>query len=1079
MNRVLSGILLVLFFIVSGTSYGQVTINEIRIDMPSSDTDEYFELWGPPNTSLTALTYIVIGDGSTASGTIEAVVSLAGTQIDLSGVFVVAESSFTLGTASLTADLNFENSDNVTHLLVEGFSGASGDDLDTDDDGNLDVTPWTSVVDCIALLENELDPVTGLPVDGELIYCANTVGPEGTFVPGHIVRCPDGTGDWEIQSFSDLTIDTPGLPNVCPEICDNGLDDDGDALIDCLDDDCIGDPFCAPAPANDDCVGATGIGEGTFAVTTYGATTDGPTSCGGSTLNDVWYLYTASCSGIVLLSTCGSANFNPQMAIYPGTSACPPDAASELACDAGSCTGSGEPEIFLDAVAGETYLVQIGGFNGERGELTLDVSCPPADCHQFPNPNLSFDGFIGITDSNAPAAVIEYVGDPAANFTFDTITVTAAGNIDDLDVGVNITHGFIGNLDIDLIAPNNDQVRLYQNVNNNSDDNMNLIFDDEGAPYGSVTTFSGARMQPYALSQSTGSLADFDGTPAAGSWTIFIADTFFNTNGGVLDDWSVMISQPADISGVENFVISIDPASLVGIADLDVDMNLSAPDLSGIEMDLLSPAGTSIRLHDNAAGTDLIGRFDDVTGNNDGFGSLIPSGPGTLADFDGETIGGDWTLTITNTAATATISSWALQVCAVECNVPTDLTVTSSCSLDTVDLTWVNNSAYTGITIERDGVVVANLPGDATTYSDASPPEGFLNYIVRGNCTAGAGEASGFTDHYSYNGEDAIVIAMEGLFDGGDTGSNDTGAAIQQSLVAAGVNSKLVRMQIDEYACLDPAQVSQVWIVLGTFPTNARLNSEEANLIASLAEAGMAIYFESADHWSFQHPISAFDDRDGVAEPYAQDDNDSLSSLDGLDSGVGLDMSANQNVPYNQDNQSTTGNPNDFNNILIPATAEPAGGTAGLVWKYDDALGVDYGVTTAYTPDTGGRVICASFELGGYGGDRDALVAAYYDFLTGGAPPGGGFQRGDCNADGAFNIADAVFVLGNLFSGGPEGPCLDSCDANDDGGINIADAIAALGSLFSGSGPLPDPFGVCGPDPTDDPLDCAAYDPCP
>ena len=38
-------------------------INEIRIDQPGTDNDEYFELLGEPNASLDGLTYIVIGDG--------------------------------------------------------------------------------------------------------------------------------------------------------------------------------------------------------------------------------------------------------------------------------------------------------------------------------------------------------------------------------------------------------------------------------------------------------------------------------------------------------------------------------------------------------------------------------------------------------------------------------------------------------------------------------------------------------------------------------------------------------------------------------------------------------------------------------------------------------------------------------------------------------------------------------------------------------------------------------------------------------------------------------------------------------
>lgn len=39
-----------------------VSINEIRIDQPSSDNDEYFELHGPGSDSLDGMTYLVISD---------------------------------------------------------------------------------------------------------------------------------------------------------------------------------------------------------------------------------------------------------------------------------------------------------------------------------------------------------------------------------------------------------------------------------------------------------------------------------------------------------------------------------------------------------------------------------------------------------------------------------------------------------------------------------------------------------------------------------------------------------------------------------------------------------------------------------------------------------------------------------------------------------------------------------------------------------------------------------------------------------------------------------------------------------
>ena len=191
--------------IIQSPPVPEVEISEIRIDQSGTDDDEYFELADAPGTSLTGLTYLVIGDGAGGSGTIEAAVDLSGQTVPGSGFFVAAEATFTLGAADLTTSLNFENSDNVTHLLVNGFSGANGDDLDTDDDGTLDVTPWTQLVDCIALVET-----VG---SGEQIYCAETVGPDGSFVPGHAYSCPSG---WEIGAFDPAGgDDTPGAANPC------------------------------------------------------------------------------------------------------------------------------------------------------------------------------------------------------------------------------------------------------------------------------------------------------------------------------------------------------------------------------------------------------------------------------------------------------------------------------------------------------------------------------------------------------------------------------------------------------------------------------------------------------------------------------------------------------------------------------------------------------------------------------------------------------------------------------------------------------------------------------------------------
>ncbi|HFC12788.1 MAG TPA: hypothetical protein ENJ56_08080, partial [Anaerolineae bacterium] len=93
-----------------------VFINEIRIDQAGSDLNEYAELFGPAATSLDGLTYLVIGESSQQnSGIIEAAIDLTGQSIPANGYFIMAESTFTLTTATFTDTLNFENGDNVTH----------------------------------------------------------------------------------------------------------------------------------------------------------------------------------------------------------------------------------------------------------------------------------------------------------------------------------------------------------------------------------------------------------------------------------------------------------------------------------------------------------------------------------------------------------------------------------------------------------------------------------------------------------------------------------------------------------------------------------------------------------------------------------------------------------------------------------------------------------------------------------------------------------------------------------------------------------------------------------------------------
>jgi hypothetical protein len=202
-----------MLFVASTAS--AVHISEIRIDMSGADNDEYVELAGDPGESLDGLTYIVLGDLGAVPrcGGIECVVDLTGWTIQADGLLSIGDTE-TAGLHTFTYDvegtLNFENSDNVTHMIVEGFYGAIDDDVDTDDDCVIDTPFWTAIIDDVALYEGTTPDCMGTD---ECWYSAITVGPDGQYVPGHVYLCPEG---WLIGGFALGSDDTPGEQNNCP-----------------------------------------------------------------------------------------------------------------------------------------------------------------------------------------------------------------------------------------------------------------------------------------------------------------------------------------------------------------------------------------------------------------------------------------------------------------------------------------------------------------------------------------------------------------------------------------------------------------------------------------------------------------------------------------------------------------------------------------------------------------------------------------------------------------------------------------------------------------------------------------------
>ncbi len=120
-----------------------------------------------------------------------------------------------------------------------------------------------------------------------------------------------------------------------------------------------------------------------------------------------------------------------------------------------------------------------------------------------------------------------------------TSTITLSGHPDQVVTGVSVNltldHTRDGDLFIELIAPNGNTTVLYENFGDDGQDFADTTFSDS-AP---TSIFSGTA--PYSGSfRPFGRLADLNGSPVDGTWTLRI-DDYVPDNSGTLVNWSITV----------------------------------------------------------------------------------------------------------------------------------------------------------------------------------------------------------------------------------------------------------------------------------------------------------------------------------------------------------------------------------------------------------------------------------------------------------------------------------------------------------------------------------------------------------
>ncbi|MGA1534529.1 MAG: S8 family serine peptidase [Planctomycetota bacterium] len=180
-----------------------------------------------------------------------------------------------------------------------------------------------------------------------------------------------------------------------------------------------------------------------------------------------------------------------------------------------------------------------------------------------------------------------------------------------------------------------------------------------------------------------------------------------------------------------------------------------------------------------------------------------------------------------------------------------------SCTAEGEDalLEWTNPEVYDQLLITRNQVLIASLPGDATSYLDLAPGLGLQRYKVAGVTAAGTSPRTACASIVLGTPTDLVWSPAQGSVPGG--------APIAEALVSLGRVPVLVSDLADAGAL---EAYETIWVNLGVFNTSGPsgkhvLTASEGQaldgyLAAGTPESPRFLYLEGADTWFFDPPTT-------------------------------------------------------------------------------------------------------------------------------------------------------------------------------------------------------------------------------
>mgnify|MGYP006190767955 FL=1 len=208
-------------------------------------------------------------------------------------------------------------------------------------------------------------------------------------------------------------------------------------------------------------------------------------------------------------------------------------------------TGSSNVDILLSTDGGLTFPTVLASNTPNDGTENITVpNIASQTCRIMIKPTgniyyalntvpFSIGYSCSIISNNTVATIADGLGaNQAGPTTVSTISSNETGDITSIEVNLNVTHSWIGDLVIALVHPDGTSINLWNRTcNNPQNGNINVTFKDGAGAIVCASPTTGTYSPVQAL-------APFIGKPKSGTWTLRVTD-FFNGDTGTLNSWSV------------------------------------------------------------------------------------------------------------------------------------------------------------------------------------------------------------------------------------------------------------------------------------------------------------------------------------------------------------------------------------------------------------------------------------------------------------------------------------------------------------------------------------------------------------